>query len=138
MLVKYSAFPNLTNLKYNNLTFIWELLKTSWGWAGPSSVQNWLARQANVIWFHRGFHWGQLPLCYSSIEVLFPWGCVPLGLSSIEVILHWGPLPLTSSSIEIIFLILLIILNKWRHEMKFITFKWKTTSNRRTFHVKEC
>ena len=75
---------------------------TSWGWAGPSSVQNLPARQANIIWFLQGFHWGQLPLCYSSLEVLFGWGCLPLRSSNIEVLYHWCLLPLRLSSIEVV------------------------------------
>ena len=63
-----------------NLVGNWE---TSWGCAGPSSVQNWLARQVNVICFLLGFHWGQLPLSYSSTLKSF----------SIKVVFHWGHLP---------------------------------------------
>ena len=101
MLVFYSLYAGyVKNLSFQHK--LKEIRITSWGWAGPSSVQNWLSMQANVICFLQGFHWGQLPLCFYSTDVLFPWGCVPLGLSSIEVILHWGPLPLTSSSIEVV------------------------------------
>ena len=88
-------------------------IKTSWGWAGPSSEQNWLARQANVVIFQWGcLHWCYLPLILSSIDVVFYWGDLPsfsiefvfnwvrlsLSLSSIEVILHWCCLPLRLSS----------------------------------------
>ena len=46
------------------------IIQTSWGWAGPSSEQNLLARQANVVIFN----WGCLPLMSFSIEVVFQWG----------------------------------------------------------------
>ena len=60
-----------------NYQFMLSGRKTSWGSAGPSSVQNWLARQANVICF--------------------------LGLTSIKILFHRGVLPLKSSSLEAVF-----------------------------------
>ena len=60
--------------------------KTSWGWAGPRSEENWIARQSNVVILH----WGCLPLMSSSIEIVFHWSCLPLKLSFIEVVFNWG------------------------------------------------
>ena len=42
---------NLQDQKADTPPEIQEYLETSWGWAGPSSVQDLLARQADVICF---------------------------------------------------------------------------------------
>ena len=108
--------PQSKWLLSSTVTYLWSVLSVDKGWiikllilfwnnnrknklgrAGHSSVQNWLARQANII-IQLGLC-GYLHLRSSSWEVSFLWACFPS-----PVVFLWSQLPLRFPSCDVIFL----------------------------------